>query len=85
MLEKPTTCKSGVPTLNGSRSSTIRMNTSSISETRRHLMYTEERMKKEERSLPGKSTMERTRGGKLSILIRPRSKRLQANLKSLVS
>ena len=55
------------------------------STTTNHLMFTEEKMKKVERSLSGTDTMERTRDGKLSILIKPRSKRLQANLKSLVS
>jgi len=33
-------------------------------------MYTEERMKKEERSLPGTSTREQTRDGRLFMLTR---------------
>jgi len=70
MQERPTRCKSGAPTQDGSRSSNIEMNTSSILEMVRHLMYMEEKMKKLGKSLPGRDTMVQTRDGRLSILIK---------------
>jgi len=64
--------KSQALTLTGGRSSHMLMNISSISRTEKHLMFMVEKMKKEEKSLSGASTVERTRDGKSSILTRQR-------------
>jgi len=67
-LEEPTTCRSGVPTLNGGRSSSIEMNTSAtFNNPRNALTFMVERMKKEDKSLYGTSMVEPTRNGRLSM------------------
>ena len=48
-----------------------RMDTSSIGTTEKQLMSMEAKMKKEERSLFGRDTMELTKNGRLSILTKP--------------
>jgi hypothetical protein len=56
------------PTLAGGRSSGEEENTSSISRTRRHLMSIKERMLKDKRLSSGRSIMDSTRDGELSML-----------------
>jgi len=70
MLEEPTTCKSGALTLDGSNSSSMRRNNSSIGPTRRLLMFIQEEMKKEDKLSFGVTTERQTRDGLLSILIK---------------
>jgi hypothetical protein len=48
----------------------MKVDNSSISTTRKLLMYMVTEMKKQERSLSGEDTMVQTRDGQLSILIR---------------
>ena len=66
MLEEPTTCRSGAPTQDGSRSSSMLMNISSISKTEKHLMYMVEEMKKLDQSLFGTNMVKLTRDGRSS-------------------
>jgi hypothetical protein len=68
VLEEPTICKSGAPTLDGSRSSSIQMKILSTGKMAEYLMLLEERTLKDKQLLPGKDTMEPTRDGRLSIL-----------------
>jgi hypothetical protein len=63
-----TTCKSGALTLDGGRSSGIRMSNSSIGRTTKFLMLKEERMKKEELLVYG-ATMEATIKSGLSSML----------------
>lgn len=69
-LEEPTTCRSGTPAANGSRYSSMMENTSSISRTERHLMFTVAKMRKADKSLSGTDTTEPTRDGRSHILTR---------------
>jgi len=77
MLERPTICKSGAPTQDGSRSSFMRDNTSGTSRTRRSLMFQEPRMLKDKKLLFTASALELTRDGELSILTKPRKSQLR--------
>jgi hypothetical protein len=54
------------------------MNISLTSRITKHLMFTEAKMKKDRRSLPGTDTMEPTRDGRLAILIRPKMTKKKA-------
>jgi hypothetical protein len=56
------------PTHNGTRSSGEEESTSLTSITRRHLMFSKERMLKDKRLSSGRSTMDSTRDGELSTL-----------------
>jgi hypothetical protein len=62
-LEELTTCKSGAPTQDGTKSSHMKDNTSSTSKARKHLMFTQTKMKKEERLLSGEDIMVQTKDG----------------------
>jgi hypothetical protein len=53
------------------------MNISLTSKMEELLMFTVEKMKKEDKSLPGRSTMVTTRDGMLSILIKLKKLRLK--------
>jgi hypothetical protein len=71
LLVRPTLCKSGAPTHNGSRSSSIKETNSSMSErTKRFLMSIKVRMPKLNQLLSLRPTMERDRNGMLSISIK---------------
>ena len=75
MQERPRKCKSGVPTLNGSRSLCTAENTSAISKRLTDaLMYSKERMSKDRRFRFTTDTMEPTRDGRLDMLILSRLK-----------
>jgi hypothetical protein len=65
MLEDQTTCKPGTPTVDGSSSSDLRVNTSSISRTRKHSMYLEVETLKDKMLLFGRSTTASTKDGLL--------------------
>jgi hypothetical protein len=67
-MEETRVCTLLEPTLNGGRSSLIKMNTSSIGRTRNALTFLEARMLKLIQSLYGTDTMVTTRDGKLSML-----------------
>jgi hypothetical protein len=60
---EPATCKSGAPTQDGTKSSHMKDNTSSTSKARKHLMFTQTKMKKEERLLSGEDIMVQTKDG----------------------
>jgi len=77
--------KSKEPTHNGGRSSSIEVNNSSTSRTRRFLMYQEEKMLKLNQLLLTRATMERTRDGKLFMLIRLINSRPRDSTKNLAS
>jgi hypothetical protein len=68
--EELTKCKSGAPTLDGSRSSGTEETTSSISRTRRFLISIKEKTLKDKKLLSGTDITELTRDGQLSMLIR---------------
>jgi hypothetical protein len=57
VLEELTKCKSGAPTLDGSKSSNTEVNTSLTSKTRRHLMSIKERIVKDKKLLFGTDIM----------------------------
>jgi hypothetical protein len=61
--ERATICKYGAQTRNGGRSSDMKENTSSTSRARRHLMFQEEKMLKDNQFGSGASTVELTRDG----------------------
>jgi hypothetical protein len=70
-LVGPRTCRSGAPTHNGSRSSSIKTTNSSTPErTKRFSMSQVERMLKLNQLLFGRIMVERTRNGTSSILIK---------------
>jgi hypothetical protein len=77
-------CKSGVPTQDGGKSLSIKTSTLSIGKMENVLMFQEERMSKDKKSLHGQDTMVPIRDGKLSTLIRSRLK-LKDSTKNLVS
>jgi len=68
--EIPTTCKYGAPTPTGGKSSSMKVNTSSTGRTEKLLMYMEEKTKKEDQLSSGANTVEPTRDGRSSILIK---------------
>jgi hypothetical protein len=55
------------PTLDGGKSSNIEENTSSTSKTRRLLMFTKVRIKKDKRLSCGRDTTDGTKDGELSM------------------
>jgi hypothetical protein len=81
-LAKPTTCKSGAPTLDGGKSSHIQMSTSSTFRTRNALMSMVEEMKKVDKLSFGTNTMVQTRDGRLHTLMKPRRKLLKDLMKN---
>jgi len=70
MLERPMICKSGAQTLDGSKSSSMRIINSSTGKTARYLMSQEPRMLKDKLSKYMVTMVERTKDGMLSILIK---------------
>jgi hypothetical protein len=70
VLVELTTCKSGAPTLDGSRSSSMRMVNSSIGPTRRYLMSLDLKMRKVKQLESLETTEDQTRNGKFFILTR---------------
>jgi hypothetical protein len=62
-------CKSQPLTPNGGKLSSTLVNTSSIQTTRRHLMFSKERILKDKKSLSGRDIMVLTKDGELSTLI----------------
>jgi hypothetical protein len=68
VLERLETCKSGVPTQAGSRSSSMKENTLSTSETERYLMLLEEKMLKDKLLSSMDFIKVPTRDGRLSTL-----------------
>jgi hypothetical protein len=60
----------------GGRCSGEEVNTSSMPETTRHLMSTKERILKDNKQLSGRSIMDSTRDGELSMLTKQRRKEL---------
>jgi hypothetical protein len=68
VLEELTTCKSGAPTLDGSRSSNIETHISATFKTKIDvLMSVEAKMKKADQLSSGRSTEELTKDGRLYI------------------
>jgi hypothetical protein len=66
---KPTTCKSGAPTQDGSRSSLMLVSTSATSNPQTDaLMYTKVKMLKDKRSKSTTDIMEPTKDGRLDML-----------------
>jgi hypothetical protein len=70
VLVEPTTCKSGAPTLDGSKSSSTRIANSSTGRTVRSLMLQEVKMKKVKQLEFMVIIEARTNNGKLSTLIK---------------
>jgi hypothetical protein len=68
--EEPMTCKSGVPTQDGGKSSSSRTTNSSIGKLVKFLRSKHPRMKKAQLLEFSKTTKERTKCGMLSMLIR---------------
>jgi len=60
----------------------MRTSTSSISQTTKHLMSKEEKMKKEQKFLSGRNMEKPIRNGRLSILTKLRSFKLQVLIKT---
>jgi hypothetical protein len=79
------TSKSGVPTLTGGKSLSMKVNTSSTSRTTRYLMSQEPRIKKVSQSLSGEDIREPTRDGRSSILTSQRMNQPRDSTKNLVS
>jgi hypothetical protein len=73
MPERPTTCRFGAPTQDGSRSSSMTKNrrSSGICLIRRFLMFQEEKMLKDKLLLYGVNMVSQIRDGEYSMLIRP--------------
>jgi hypothetical protein len=74
VLEEPTTCRSGQPTLDGSKFSNMRTANSSTGRTAKSLMLKAERILKANQLEFGATIEENTSNGKLSILIKTRVK-----------
>jgi hypothetical protein len=72
MLVRPTTCKSGAQTLDGSRYLDMPVNNLSISKTKRFLMYLETKMLKDNLSLLIQITEVQTKDGRSYILTKLR-------------
>jgi len=85
MQEELWRCKFGAPTLNGSRSSDMRMNTSSTSRMEKHLMYMEEEMKKAVKLLCGTNIAKLIRDGRSFILTKQKQFLQQDSIKTLDS
>jgi hypothetical protein len=89
VLEELTTCKSGVPTQDGSKYSTIRTNTSSIHQTTRFLMFLEVKMKKVKQLSCGIEMVNKEelliKDGRLSILTKPPKLELRDSTKNSAS
>jgi len=75
--EKPTKCKSGQPTQDGSKFSDMLVNNLLISRTERFLMSVEEKMLKDNQSLFTIATMEPIKNGKSYTQTRPRLQHLE--------
>ena len=80
MLEEPETCKSGVPTQDGSRSSSIKETSSSTSKMEELLMSHLIRIKKVKQSLSIRDTVVQTKDGTSVILMKSKRKRQMARL-----
>jgi hypothetical protein len=65
------TCKSGAPTLDGGKYSSMKTTNSSTSRTTRYLMLEEQRMLKANKLESGVTIEVNTNNGQLSILIKP--------------
>jgi hypothetical protein len=89
VLVEPTTCKSGALTPDGSKFSSLRMNTSSIHQTTKFLMLLEAKMKKDKLLEYKIEMVEKVelliRDGRLSILIKPPKLELKDSTKNLAS
>jgi hypothetical protein len=89
VLVEPTTCKSGALTPDGSKFSSLRMNTSSIHQTTKFLMLLEAKMKKDKLLEYKIEMVEKVelliRDGRLFILIKPPKLELKDSTKNLVS
>ena len=82
-LVRPTICKSGAPTHSGSRSSSIKETTSSMSvRTKRSSLSVETMIKMEQRLLLLKWEKDRTNNGMLSILIKPINSRPRDSMRN---
>jgi hypothetical protein len=77
MQEDLTTCKSGTPTVDGSKSSNMKGNTLSMSRTERHLMFLEVRIEKVKMSSSGRNITDLIRDGRSSTLTRLRKNKIQ--------
>jgi hypothetical protein len=75
-------CKSGAPTLDGGKSSSMKENTSLTGPTKKHLMFTEDKIMKDKRLLSGRNTVEPTRNGRLSILTNLRRNKLKVSTRT---
>jgi hypothetical protein len=71
VLEKPMTCKSGLPTQDGSKYSNMRTTNSLIGQTTRYLMSRAARTKKVKQLESLETTEVKDNNGKLFILIKP--------------
>jgi len=89
VLEEPTTCKSGLPILDGSKYSCSKVSTLSTQPTIRSLKSKTKRMRKVKQSLSTQEMVIRTtmptKDGRSSMLIKLKSSELRVSTKSLVS
>jgi phage-related protein len=77
MLEEPTTCKSGSPTQDGSRSSNTLVNNSLTSKMEKHLMFQEQKILKGKLLSFTDLTTRSIKDGELSILISQKRNQLK--------
>jgi hypothetical protein len=75
--EEPTTCRFGAPTQDGSNSSSMKVNNSSIGKMEELLMFQVAKTRKEDQLSPIRDTLEPTKNGRLSILTNQRKNKHQ--------
>jgi hypothetical protein len=85
VLVRPTTCRSGVPTQDGSKCSSLKATNSSTGRAVRSLKLKEAKMKRDKLLECGVIIVQRTKNGKLFIWIRLKVLKLRELTKTLVS